>query len=207
MSKTIYSRAIKAITLILLPILLGPTSQVKQSPIMYDDFDEAINFTVLIPWQTNNLSYTIVNLPNNLDEQSVRDTIKAAFNSWATHSKLVFTEVATEAEANISISFNNKDFDGPSNILARGALPPIGFLHFDKDENWSLTVDATDTTFKEIDLFTVALHEIGHNLAVMHSSVKDAVMYNFYTGPRRLLHQDDIDAVQKLYGKPDPASN
>ena len=55
----------------------------------------------------------------------------------------------------------------------------------------------------EASLRYVTVHELGHALGIEHSNVKDAVMYAYlkkgsaYPG----LNEDDIKAIQSLYGK------
>ena len=50
-----------------------------------------------------------------------------------------------------------------------------------------------------IDVETVFLHENGHVVGLGHSGVAGAVMQSVYAGPRRVLHQDDIDGISSLY--------
>lgn len=52
-----------------------------------------------------------------------------------------------------------------------------------------------------IHFFSVALHEIGHSLGLAHSDVREAVMYAFYSEQHNDLKQDDINGIQRLYGK------
>ena len=49
-------------------------------------------------------------------------------------------------------------------------------------------------------------HEFGHSLGLAHSSVEAALMAPFYKGwdPNLKLAQDDIDAIQALYGEKNP---
>lgn len=68
-------------------------------------------------------------------------------------------------------------------------------MHFDEDENWS--DDGTG-----VDLQTVALHEIGHLLGIMHSDDSSAIMYEYYFEMNRNLAPDDISAIHALYGNP-----
>ncbi|KAF5193220.1 Metalloendoproteinase 5-mmp [Thalictrum thalictroides] len=62
-------------------------------------------------------------------------------------------------------------FDGRGGTAAHAFSPPDGRLHFDGDEIWS-PVLRNGT----VDMETVALHEIGHILGLMHSSVEGALM-------------------------------
>ena len=55
------------------------------------------------------------------------------------------------------------------------------------------------TNGSDYDVESVMLHENGHVLSLGHSSVTQAVMYAYYGGLRRSLHQDDIDGVTSLY--------
>jgi hypothetical protein len=76
------------------------------------------------------------------------------------------------------------------------------FLHFDDDERW------VDSETRNVDLLTVAAHEIGHTLGLAHSSDPNALMFASYSGPHRSLSEDDIAGVQSLYGvgsSPEPA--
>jgi hypothetical protein len=57
-----------------------------------------------------------------------------------------------------------------------------------------------DSTTQDVDLLTVAAHEIGHNLGLDHSSDPDSLMFPAYVGPHRFLAQDDVAGVQSLYG-------
>lgn len=56
----------------------------------------------------------------------------------------------------------------------------------------------------EYNLFLVAAHEFGHSLGLHHSEDQGALMYPTYpnTDPKHFrLPQDDINAIQFLYGK------
>ena len=88
-------------------------------------------------------------------------------------------------------------FDGKGKVLAHAFFPSDGRAHFDEDERF------TDGTYSGTNLLWVATHEFGHSLGIHHSDVKNAVMYPYYTGyvPNFTLQQDDIEAIQYLYGE------
>ncbi|GLG92232.1 Matrix metalloproteinase-2, partial [Gryllus bimaculatus] len=91
------------------------------------------------------------------------------------------------------------DFDGRGGTLAHAYYPRFGGdAHFDADEHWTLG------EYRGTNFFQVAVHEFGHSLGLRHSDDPDAVMAPVYRGydPYFELHQDDIDAIQDLYGAP-----
>lgn len=80
---------------------------------------------------------------------------------------------------------------GPGGTIA-------GDIHF--DTSWIWSDDPTDGPDADFDLFTVALHEMGHALGLGHSAVVGSVMEPFYAGARRTLGPDDIAGIQAIYG-------
>src|SRR5581483_2856268 len=56
------------------------------------------------------------------------------------------------------------------------------------------------------DLFSVAMHELGHALGLNHSSSSSAIMYASYTNTKSGLNSDDSSGIQAVYNgarKPD----
>lgn len=57
---------------------------------------------------------------------------------------------------------------------------------------------------KGVDFFSVAVHELGHSLGLMHSPEDGSVMNPYYrqhTSGTFQLGYDDILALYELYGK------
>lgn len=56
------------------------------------------------------------------------------------------------------------------------------------------------------DLYTIALHEVGHALGLASNLTPGgaSVMFDYYIGARAGLHSTDVTAIQKLYDTRDP---
>jgi hypothetical protein len=82
----------------------------------------------------------------------------------------------------------------------------MGDLHLNLTKDWvDDPFDPDDGAF--YDLETVALHEIGHSLGLLHSDVAGSVMKSSYEGGKRSLTGDDIAGITHIYGAvPEPAS-
>jgi hypothetical protein len=82
--------------------------------------------------------------------------------NWAEVSSLRFIELPTESKiaADINISFlkgahdDHLPFDGPKGIVAHAYYPASGILHFDADENWTLS------SLDGINLYQVCIYTL-----------------------------------------------
>ncbi|OCT96145.1 matrix metalloproteinase-18-like [Xenopus laevis] len=160
-------------------------------------------------WQKKDLTYRILNFTPDLPQADVETAMQKAFKVWSDVTPLTFTRLYNEA-SDIEISFaagdhrDNSPFDGSGGTLAHAFQPGNGIggdAHFDEDETWTKTTEI-------YNLFLVAAHEFGHSLGLFHSTDPGALMYPTYpsTDPNAFhLPQDDINAIQYLYGKsPNP---
>uniref|UniRef100_A0A9R1SJQ4 Peptidase metallopeptidase domain-containing protein n=2 Tax=Cyprinus carpio TaxID=7962 RepID=A0A9R1SJQ4_CYPCA len=156
-------------------------------------------------WQTNKLTYRILNYTPDMSKDEVDKTMEKALQVWAKVTPLKFTRIYS-GTADITISFatgyhgDAYPFDGPQGILAHAFAPSSGIggdAHFDEDEFFTLR------SSKGFVLFLVAAHEFGHSLGLAHSNVRGALMFPTYsfTDPDRFsLPSDDIRGIQSLYG-------
>jgi hypothetical protein len=175
-----------------------------------DEADAALsNFRAVSAWDHLDLTYFFINGTGKIAGEREHEIVRQAFGLWAGQSPLTFTEVFQPSQADILIGWASGEhgdgdpFDGPGDVLAHASYPnPYTarqvFLHFDDDERW---VDSPD---QNVDLLSVAAHEIGHNLGLDHSRDPDSLMFPSYSGPHRFLAEDDIAGVQSLYGLSSP---
>ena len=210
------ARMIIPLVILTLACSLAPTlpsiSTPTDSEYRYDDLPTAANesaafeeYQAISKWSASTISYYFINGTEKLEGDSEREIVRQAFTLWSQQSALTFSETTNEEDANIVIGWasgNHGDgdpFDGPGDVLAHASFPnPYDdrqvFLHFDDDERW------VNSESRNVDLLTVAAHEIGHTLGLAHSSDPGALMYPSYDGPRRFLGDDDIAGIRELYG-------
>ncbi|TWW77527.1 collagenase 3 [Takifugu flavidus] len=177
----------------------------KQARCGVPDVGEYTHFPRKLKWNTNKLTFRILDYTPDLQKSDVDKAIRKALNLWAAVTPLTFKKLHT-GTADIMISFGSGEhgdynpFDGPNNLLAHAYPPGQGIggdVHFDEDENW--TKDST-----AYNLFIVAAHELGHALGMGHSTDAGALMYPTYSYRTGfLLSEDDVKGIQELYG-PNP---
>jgi hypothetical protein len=190
----------------------GPEYRFDGLPSKTNESSAFQEYQAIAKWDTTDIKYYFINGTDKLPADEEKTVIGQAFGLWAAQTPLTFAETTTENDANIVIEWAVGDhgdgdpFDGPGDVLAHASFPnPYdgrqAFLHFD-DERW------VNSNNQNVDLMTVAAHEIGHTLGLAHSSDPNSLIYPSYDGPRRFLGQDDIAAAQDLYGvasNPQPA--
>lgn len=121
--------------------------------------------------------------------------------------------------AAVSSGFGNDPFwaelatfeSAPGGTLGLGGLFPSPFAWLDYKEKWDIVIGNNDSppvwegnndSPFVFDFFTVVLHEIGHALALPHSSNQNDIMFANYISERTTLGSSDIQAIQFLYGTP-----
>jgi len=147
-----------------------------------------------------------------LDEALVKTIFREAFSRWGDVININIHLGEAAASPNFWIGWFRhqheingipcQSFDGHGGDIAH-AFPPApcsprlaGECHFDRDESWEATHGPL-----VLNLYTVALHEIGHLLGLAaHSETRGDVMYGHYKGMGRQLSRNDVAAMRRLYG-------
>lgn len=156
------------------------------------------------------LTYSFGALGETLDPVRAQAEIERALNTWSAAARITFT---ARADANLPRHFHflfaRGDHGDPfpfragSGVIAHAFYPAppnpepwAGDVHFNEDAGLRIGAD--------FDLFSVALHEIGHSLGLGHVDSGSAVMYPYY---RRSTALSDLDVrnLLRLYASRDSA--
>jgi len=161
---------------------------------------------------TSNLYATL----NPLGQTSWQNAFIKAAQTWAQVANINFTFVSDngtpegggnyqQGDPNMGdIRISGYNFNNPS-VLAETYLPPpansfsvAGDISFNTGVAWKLGNPGG------YDVYTVAVHELGHALGLDESLNSYADMYANYEGKVLGLYSDDVNGVQAIYG-PRPA--
>jgi hypothetical protein len=134
--------------------------------------------------------------------------LKAA-QTWAQQTNVNFAVVSDSGAASGSGSSQQGNpsfgdiriggYNFGTSTIAQAFLPPPA-------NNYSVAGDIQLNTGQPFnvgstyDLYTVALHEIGHALGLYHTTTTSAVLYPTYSGVKTGLAGDDISGIQAIYG-------
>ncbi|KAK5645914.1 hypothetical protein RI129_004378 [Pyrocoelia pectoralis] len=143
-------------------------------------------------WPKAELLYRFDSYPLKMRSLEVHREFKRAFDVWSKHVKIIFKNVVDTSYSDISINFRTLDGEGRS--IGYALNPTHGIVILDKDEPWTKEGEG-------VNLFQIALHEIGHSLGLGHSSKRNSIMYPYYLGYRENagLDIDDVKGITALY--------
>jgi peptidoglycan hydrolase-like protein with peptidoglycan-binding domain len=126
------------------------------------------------PWPKRDLTWFVVNTDDGLGLPAVRAAVSAGFASWALNAPLRFTQAASAAAADITITWVPSSQMNNPNAVAETA-PPVsgGDIKMNQQFPW---VISTTTTGSQVDVQTYILHEAGHALGLQHTGAGPATM-------------------------------
>jgi len=199
-------------------VLDSPTRELMATPRCgLPDLVGPVTFNTLCAWNRRNLTYAFGTLSAQVGNAVARNAVRRAFDTWtAAGVGLTFTEVAQNQNPDIFIEWRpaaDPDHSMVGGVLAHADFPPGCSiivtnpplpLHYDDQEHtW---VDGA--VANGFDIETVALHEIGHCLGMLHTNVNGSVMFpsvrpNFTL---RALQPDDLAGIRNLYLSTIPTS-
>jgi len=170
-------------------------------------------------WKQKILTYDFQNYCS-LGKEKTWNEIENAFSVWQNVCNLKFERVfdgsqvmniafltddeKQNAEINCPYKLNNKKFGTLAHGFYAGNSTLSGDLHF-YNERWS--DQKTVSGDGKYNLFSVAVHEIGHCIGLFHNTEdKDSIMQPIYKpglsveNKNKILSESDLKTVQEMYG-------
>ena len=170
-----------------------------------DPLVHQVGSTVTWSIATTNFLADYVSFDAFITNQAFEDVIRAAFDAWELVTNIDFIETSDSASVDVRIGYEDLDGAGGTLGVANYSWDYTdtlveSFISFDLSETWHfLTTPSGSGT----SAYLVALHEIGHVLGIGHSSDSGSVMAPYLNSSLTGLTQDDILAVQAIYGVPE----
>ena len=161
------------------------------------------------------LTYNFMNHTSDISVAAQETACTDATAIWSQFAQITWT-LAASSGLNQSVDIgwytgshgDSYPFDGSGGTLAHAFYPApnpnpetiAGDMHFDDDDTWEIGDPGTG-----FDQFTIALHELGHSLGLLHSTDPAAVMRPSFSENTVLttLHADDIAGIQSIYASGD----
>jgi len=183
-----------------------------------------------LPWPSGNLTLSFVPDGTNADgyQSSLFQTLgsQASTKAWETQVLKAAQTWASVTNLNIGLVADGGQALGVAGLAQgdsrfgdiRVAAEPLGLtgpLSLGSPYNPAAGTRSGDIVFNSSltwsiggqtgnDIYTAALHEIGNALGLSENSDPTSAMSQTYQGPRGGLSQNDITAIQALYGTPAP---
>ena len=151
------------------------------------------------------LGYVLSTTSADLPPDAALRELTRAMAEWSRHAAIAWEPGQGRDDTTSVHIFWGPTFHGDGFPFATGVLahafypaPPViepvaGDVHFNDTYLWG----ASDP--RRWDIFSVALHELGHSLGLAHSGDPESVMYPMYRGIVPGLAPGDIETLRLLY--------
>lgn len=165
-----------------------------------------------VKWNTNILRWNFL-----FGNKILINIAKKAFNVWQKHTNLTFIFSKTRYnililmsgpshichESKVKCAFSNND----KSVLGHSYFPnknqDVVEIHMNKEIDWDFSTK--ENNFSHPSFLITLAHEIGHALGIEHTHeyYNTSLMYPIYNYNRNVfeLSNDDVYAIQRLYGK------
>lgn len=132
-----------------------------------------------------------------------RREIARAVQTWAEVANIDFTEIPGSGSSRSSdILIGGQDLG--AGVLGVGYLPTKSGDTITRYGDVILNTASSINLGKSYDLYSLALHELGHAIGLEHNNSPGVVMNPVYQGTLAGLTPSDVAAVQAIYGPRQP---
>jgi peptidoglycan hydrolase-like protein with peptidoglycan-binding domain len=153
-------------------------------------------------WTKRSFKWRVINSDTEVSLTQVRAAAAAAFAQWSAETSITLTQVTSGEDISISFSVLDADDGASAGTLAITTTTSSSSENIradvvlDTEQVWS-TAATTETGKRDVQ--TVLLHELGHALGLVHSSLPGAIMLPAPPRNQRTLAADDRLGISTLY--------
>jgi hypothetical protein len=149
-------------------------------------------------------------ISKDIQPSDIKIQLRAALSSWERVANIVFIEtkdinaaniiIGAEAHATGSYSWSLSPGIAFTNIAVKNHKIEQSYVCLNGNKKWKVGFDGNFSTY---DLRHTFMHETGHAIGLDHPELeKSQIMSYRYDEAVKEPQTSDIEAIQKLYGKP-----